>query len=107
MTVRAESIIRTAEENSVGAIQTVIVSLETSVRCIPLTFIAEWFTEKGQLNNCIKRTYVMTYSRRNSADEQQEACQKAKQITAVCEQFHISLDSINWQQYGMWAPVKV
>ena len=49
----------------------------------------------------------MTYSRRNSADEQQEACQKAKQITAICEQFHISLDPINWQQYGMWAPVKV
>jgi hypothetical protein len=37
---------RTAEENIVGAIQTVIVSLETSVRCIPLTCIAEWFTKK-------------------------------------------------------------
>ncbi len=49
----------------------------------------------------------MTYSRRNSADEQQEACQKAKQITAICGQFHIRLDPIDWQQYGMWAPVKV
>src|SRR5438876_12397387 len=49
----------------------------------------------------------MTYSRRNSADEQQEACQKAKQITAICGQFYITLDPIDWQQYGMWAPVKV
>jgi hypothetical protein len=32
MTIRAESIIRAAEENTVGAIQTVIVSLETPVR---------------------------------------------------------------------------
>jgi len=49
----------------------------------------------------------MTYSRRNSADEQQEACEKAKQITAICRQFHITLDPIDWQQFGMWAPVKV
>jgi hypothetical protein len=49
----------------------------------------------------------MTYSRRNSADEQQEACQKARQITAICEQFQITLDPIDWQQFGMWAPVKV
>src|SRR5438067_9598479 len=49
----------------------------------------------------------MAYSRRNSADEQQEACQKAKQITAICGQFHITLDSIDWQQFGMRAPVKV
>ncbi len=49
----------------------------------------------------------MAYSRRNSVEEQQEACQKAKQITAVCEQFHITLDPIEWQEFGMWAPVKV
>jgi len=49
----------------------------------------------------------MTYSRRNSVDEQQEACQKARQITAICGQFHITLDPIDWQQFGMWAPVKV
>lgn len=49
----------------------------------------------------------MTYSRRNSADEQQEACHKAKQITTLCEQFHFTLDPIDWQQFGMWAPVKV
>ncbi len=42
MTVPAESIVRAAEENTAGAIQTLIVSLETPVRCIPLTFIAEW-----------------------------------------------------------------
>src|SRR5260370_37802552 len=51
--------------------------------------------------------HVMTYSRRNSADEQQEACQKARQITEICGQFHITLDPIDWQQFGMWAPVKV
>ena len=49
----------------------------------------------------------MTYSRRNSANEQQEACQKAMQITEICKQFHITLDPIDWQQFGMWAPVKV
>jgi hypothetical protein len=49
----------------------------------------------------------MTYSRRNSVDEQQEACQKARQITAICEQFQITIDPIDWQQFGMWAPVKV
>jgi hypothetical protein len=49
----------------------------------------------------------MTYSRQSSVEEQQEACQKAKQIIAICEQLHITLDPIDWQQYGMWAPVKV
>jgi hypothetical protein len=49
----------------------------------------------------------MAYSRRNSADEQLEACQKAKQITAVCAQFQITIDPIDWQQFGMGAPVKV
>jgi hypothetical protein len=49
----------------------------------------------------------MTYSRRNSVEEQQEACQKAKQITAVCEQLHITLDPIDWEHCGMRAPVKV
>ena len=50
---------------------------------------------------------VMTYSRRNIADEQQEAWQKARQITEICGQFHITVDPIDWQQFGMWAPVKV
>jgi hypothetical protein len=49
----------------------------------------------------------MTYSRRNIAGEQQEACQKVDQITAICAQFQITLDPIDWQQFGMWAPVKV
>ena len=49
----------------------------------------------------------MSYSRRNTVEEQQEACQKAKQITAVCEQLHITLDPIDWQHRGMQAPVKV
>lgn len=49
----------------------------------------------------------MTFSRRNVADEQQEASQKASQITAVCEQFQITLDPIDWHQFGMGAPVKV
>jgi hypothetical protein len=49
----------------------------------------------------------MTYSRRNSVNEQQEASQKALQITEICEQFQITLDPIDWQQFGMLAPVKV
>ena len=49
----------------------------------------------------------MTYTRRNYSEEQQEACQEAKKITAICEQFHITLDPIDWRQFGMWAPVKV
>jgi hypothetical protein len=49
----------------------------------------------------------MSYSRINRAEEQQEACQKAKHITEVCKQLHITLDPIDWQKCGMWAPVKV
>ena len=49
----------------------------------------------------------MTYLRRNNVEEQHEACQKAQQITAVCEQLHVTLDPIGWQQRGMWAPVNV
>lgn len=49
----------------------------------------------------------MTYSRQNIAGDQDEACRKASQITAICGQFHITLDLIDWQQFGMWAPVKV
>jgi hypothetical protein len=49
----------------------------------------------------------MTYTRRNITDEQQEAYLKARQITAICEQLHITLDPIDWQQFGLWAPVKV
>ena len=49
----------------------------------------------------------MTYTRRNSTDEQQEAYLKACQLTAICEQLHITLDPIDWQQFGLWAPVKV
>jgi len=49
----------------------------------------------------------MAYSRRNHVEEQQEACLKTKQITAVCEHFQLMLDPIDWQQFGMWAPVRV
>jgi hypothetical protein len=49
----------------------------------------------------------MTYSHRNSAQEQKEACQQAKQITAICEQLHITLDPIDWQNSGMRACVRV
>lgn len=49
----------------------------------------------------------MTYSRRNSVEDQQEACQKASEITAMCAQFQIILDPIDWQQFGMSAPVRV
>ena len=49
----------------------------------------------------------MSYLRRNIVEEQQEACQKAQKITAICEQLHVTLDPIDWQHLGMQAPVKV
>ena len=49
----------------------------------------------------------MTYLRQHSVEEQQEACRKAKQIIAICERLHLTLDPIDWQQYGMRAPVKM
>lgn len=49
----------------------------------------------------------MTYSPQNRSKEHQEACHKAEQMTAICEQFHITLDAIDWQQFGMQASVKV
>ncbi|GAC1456795.1 MAG: hypothetical protein PVS3B3_09790 [Ktedonobacteraceae bacterium] len=49
----------------------------------------------------------MTYTRRNSAEEQKEACQKAQHLTAICEQLHITLDPIDWQNAGMQADVMV
>jgi hypothetical protein len=41
MTVPVESIIRAEKEDTVVAIPTLFVFLETPVRCIPLTFITE------------------------------------------------------------------
>lgn len=49
----------------------------------------------------------MTYSRRNSVEEQQEASSQARHIATLCEQWHLTLDHIDWQQWGMQAPVKV
>jgi hypothetical protein len=49
----------------------------------------------------------MTHSRRDIADEQQEACQKAQQITAIYQAFQIALDPIDWQHFGLLASVKV
>src|ERR1700730_4674883 len=49
----------------------------------------------------------MNLSRRNIAEEQKEACQKAEQITAICKQFNITLDPVDWEQFGLLAPVKV
>lgn len=49
----------------------------------------------------------MAYTRRNSIDEQKEAYLKARQVTTICEQLHIKLDPIDWQQFGLLAPVKV
>lgn len=49
----------------------------------------------------------MIYTRRNIAEEQEEACQKAKQLTVLCAQLHITLDPIDWQNAGMRAPVLV
>src|SRR5260221_460490 len=49
----------------------------------------------------------MTYSRRDSAEEQKEACQKATQLMVICEKLHIALDPIDWQNSGMRACVTV
>lgn len=49
----------------------------------------------------------MTYTYRNVAVEQKEACQQAQHITAICEEFHITLDPIDWQNAGMRASVMV
>lgn len=49
----------------------------------------------------------MAYLRRNIAEEQTEARQKAKQVMAICEQLHIKLDPIDWQETGMRARVTV
>jgi hypothetical protein len=49
----------------------------------------------------------MTYSRRNKVEEQQEAAHKAQHLATVCDQLHIPLDAIDWQEWGMQALVKV
>ena len=49
----------------------------------------------------------MTYTHRNLVEEQKEACLKAQQIMAICEQLHITLDPIDWQNSGMRASVAV
>jgi hypothetical protein len=49
----------------------------------------------------------MTYTRRNMAEEQKEACQKAQHIKSICEQLYIMLDPIDWQNVGMRAGVMV
>ncbi len=49
----------------------------------------------------------MTYTRRNRVEEEKEACWKAQQITDLCQNFHITLDPIDWQHSGMQARVSV
>lgn len=50
----------------------------------------------------------MAYSsHKNNIEEQKEAQLKATQITDICQQLHITVDPIDWQGSGMWAPVHV
>ncbi|HEY3993958.1 MAG TPA: hypothetical protein VGM01_13915 [Ktedonobacteraceae bacterium] len=49
----------------------------------------------------------MAYVRQNAVGEQEESCQKAQQLTEKYRELQITLDPIDWQQFGMWAPVKV
>jgi len=49
----------------------------------------------------------MTYSHRNIAEEQKEACQKTQQITAICEKLSITLDPVDWRNAGIRANVSV
>ncbi len=53
------------------------------------------------------RKDIMTYSRRNVIEEQQEAYQRVVHITEMCATFQIMLDPVDWQQFGLQAPVKV
>lgn len=49
----------------------------------------------------------MVYSRRNNIEEQQEAACQAQYIATHCAQWHLALDRIDWQQWGMQALVSV
>jgi len=49
----------------------------------------------------------MAYSRRNSAQEPDEAYKNAQQLTDICQELHITLDPIDWQNFGMQASVTV
>lgn len=49
----------------------------------------------------------MVYSRRNNIEEQQEAARQAQSIATLCAQWHLTLDQIDWQQWGMQALVSV
>jgi len=49
----------------------------------------------------------MTYTRHNNVEEQREARLKADQITTTCTELNFTLDPIDWEEYGMRAPVKV
>ena len=49
----------------------------------------------------------MTYSHRNIAAEQKEACQKAKQVTDICKQLLITLAPLDWQNFRIRACVTV
>ncbi|HEU5382771.1 MAG TPA: hypothetical protein VFV38_45775, partial [Ktedonobacteraceae bacterium] len=49
----------------------------------------------------------MVYSRRNNIEEQQEAARQAQSIATLCEQWHLTLDQIDWPQWGMQALVSV
>jgi hypothetical protein len=49
----------------------------------------------------------MTYTRHNYVEEQQEARLRAEQIAGNCEELHLKLDAIDWQESGMRALVKL
>src|ERR1700730_15716968 len=54
-----------------------------------------------------KELTYMTYSRRNTIEEQHLASHQAQHIATLCEQWQFTLDCIDWEQWGMQAPVKV
>lgn len=49
----------------------------------------------------------MTHSRQDMTEEQQGARQKAEHITSIYQALQVALDPIDWQQFGLFAPVKV
>jgi hypothetical protein len=49
----------------------------------------------------------MTYTRHNTVEEQQEARLKVSQIADICADLNLTLDPVDWQTYGMMAPVSI
>lgn len=75
--------------------------------CLAVHLSCRMVSREGVQAEFLPRKDAMTHSRRDMTTEQQEACQKAQQISAIYEAFQITLDPIDWRQFGLFAPVKI